>query len=364
MLSQKRTLALLTALIVIVVGVVGVYVFSQSEDDDSPAWEEAVATLRVTEGRATINGDTDPQAIAAGERRPVRAGDRITVADDGEAVLTFFTGAETVLAPGTELEVRVFRQAGESVQIELDLLAGQAFNRVEQALDADSRFEMDTPVANIAIRGTDYVVFVRPAALTQVATMVGEVEVTAGGRTETVLCGYGVWIDEDGTLSERLIWGQADMQANAPVDELPPVVVMFHKQDNDQTFRYRMGDAMPVPLGTYDVTVHTPGPAVVRGVEFPEDTALEQLQAIPVELGAVVLDTVDATGQPIDEPLTVTLTQDDLTGSTTAESGTPILAGPGTWQISAAPQSQPDDVQTAEVTVAPGQQVSVELVWN
>ncbi|NDJ77477.1 MAG: FecR domain-containing protein, partial [Chloroflexi bacterium] len=226
-------------------------------------------------------------------------------------------------------------------------LAGQTINNVEETLDADSRFETETPNAVIAVRGTAWVVFARNEDLTQVATTEGEVEVRVGDDIQTVAAGYGLPIKTDEALGDVKVWGLPDAEVNVPEGvAVPPLRVTFTNRDSGQVFFYRIGDEMPVVLGTYDVRFNAPGPVQVPDVVFPADTAHGQIQPIEVDMGAVVLEVLDADGQPFTDQVVVTLTQGELSNTTVVTSGETLLAGPGDWQVTYAPEAQPDQAQT------------------
>jgi hypothetical protein len=122
-------------------------------------------------------------------------------------------------------------------------------------------------------------------------------------------------------------------------------------------FYYRADDLMTVPLGTYDVLLGTPGQYLVSGITFPEDTPQGEIRDIPIALGAIALSVIDNAGNPVPDAgnLLVKLHQGDLSGEITVAPDTPFLAGPGTWQLEVAPESQPEQTQTVEITVGEGQ---------
>ena len=331
-------------------------------DADSPDWQPGVATLVVDRGSVTYGADAQP--LSAGERAEVREGDRVEVSDDGEATLTFYDGAETRLAPGTTVEVTAFQQAGESAQVELRVVFGQALSSVSRVLDADSRHDITSGSATISVRGTEYLVAARENDLVQVTTMDGEVEVVRGDQTAIVLCGYGVWMDEESGMSDLLVWGMASTPVEAPVEEVD-LPVRLTNANTGQVFYYRTSDHMlNVPLGTYEMLVESPGPYRVTDIEFPEDTTPEDLKEIPVELAAVTFYLVDVTGEPVVGDMVVRLTQGDLEGVTQTTAGETLLVGPGDWGIDVWQASNPDQVQTFEATVEAGQSAALDIPIN
>jgi hypothetical protein len=367
MIQQLRNRKRKTAWSLIALALVAVLALAacggDDDDDGGLEWEASVATLSVDLGSAELTSGDDTRSVAAAETVEVKAGDTISVAANGQATVTFYDGAQARLAPDTVLEVRRLQAAGESHQVEMAVLVGQAFNTVSHALDADSTHEITTANATISVRGTEYVVVVRDNDLTQVTTMDGSVDVTAGESTQTVLCGYGVWLDPAGAMSELLVWGQAELSITTPLGEAVDFPVMFTKIENGQDFYYRSGDRINVPLGTYELVVHAPGPLRMTGIWFPEDTQPEEVQSIAIPLSAITLNVLDPAGEPLtgDRALRVTLRQGELQNTIVTVPGDPIVVGPGPWVIEAAWDDAPDQTQTVEVTVEPGKQVSASL---
>lgn len=352
----------LVGVVVVVIAVVAVALVVFGGDDEAE-WKASVATLRMTAGTATLTTGNATQTVIAGEAGEVRAGTAIALSDDGEGTLFFFTGTQTDLSPGSELTVDAFELAGDSSRIQLNVLAGQVFSSVEKALDADSRHDVVTPGATISIRGTQYVVYVREdrANLTQVVTVDGEVTASALEQSTLIPCGYGLKIVPGEALGEIRPWAFGDVRLTVQEDDPPldGVVVTFVNADG-LPFRYRTGDAMPLPIGAFTYALDIPGP-VVGALEVPGDIGPEQLVEVPIQLGELKLDVVDEAGEVVAQSLTVRFQQGDIDNQTASASGVPMLAGPGTWQVSAASPDQPDRVFTVEVTIEAGQQ-AVEQV--
>jgi hypothetical protein len=326
--------------------------------------QESVATLLIIEGGATVtpqDGD-EGQAYERDEVALVHIGDQITISEDGEGLLTFFEGIETRLEAGTVIAVEAFTAEDGAAEVSLSLTLGQAMSSVEAVMDAESRFEVNTPAATISVRGTQFIVFVRPNQLTQVATLVGTVAVSAQDQTVDVPCGYGVKIvpgEAPGTVN---VWGQAKVNISAPVRDLDDLPVTLVNTDNDQVFHYRASDQITVVSGPYEMTVHSPAPYYLPDITFPVMTELEPSQEFDVQLAALILNLEDEPGSPItDENLIVRFTQDDLAGETTVLPGEPIPVAPGVWNVSVALESDPEQVQAFEITVEADDLLTMDL---
>ncbi|HVO68711.1 MAG TPA: FecR family protein, partial [Aggregatilineaceae bacterium] len=157
------------------------------------AQESAVATLAVTLGSATLTPvEGELQELQTEDVAVVQVGDQIAVSEDGEALLTFFEGVESRIAPASTVKVDRFETSDSGSQIGLSLVLGQTLNNVEGLADSSSSFEINTPAASITVRGTRFAVFARASELTQVATLDGTVQVAAQGRSTDLPYGLGV----------------------------------------------------------------------------------------------------------------------------------------------------------------------------
>jgi hypothetical protein len=322
------------------------------------ARQDTVATLVANAGSATVTPPGgDPQTYTGDDVALVNQGDEVAISDDGEGLLTFFEGTETRLVAGTVITVDKLSAENNAQRVSLSVSAGQAMNSVGKMLDADSRFEVDTPAAVITVRGTNFIVFVRPNDLTQVATLEGLVDVSAQNQTVQLPPGFGVKVAPGEAPSTVNVWGQARVTISAPegvtAENLP---VTFVNTANSQVYRYRSEDLMTVLAGPYEMTVDTPAPYRQTGIEFPTLTTPGAPQQFDVALGALVLNTDSDTGD-----LIVHFAQGDLSGQTTVAPGDPILAAPGQWSVVVALASDPTQVQNLEVYVTAGKTLTLNL---
>jgi hypothetical protein len=323
------------------------------------ARQDAVATLVVNVGSATVTPPYgDPQEYASGDAALVNQGDQIAISDDGEGLLAFFEGTETRLVAGTVITVDELSAEENTQKVSLTVSAGQAMNTVATMIDADSHFEIDTPAATITVRGTNFIVFVRPNDLTQIATLEGLVDVSAQEQTVQLPPGFGVKVapgEAPGTVN---VWGQARVSISAPegvtAENLP---VTFVNTANDQVYRYRSEDLMTVLAGPYEITVDVPAPYQQTDIEFPTMAEPGEPQQFDVALGALVLNTDADSGN-----LRVQFMKGALSGAPVIVTpGDPILAAPGTWSVVVALASNPDMVQNLTVPVTAGETLTLNL---
>jgi hypothetical protein len=356
---RLKRLSLIGLVVAVGLAAGGVEQPARAADPLPAAQGTEVATLTITLGSATVTPvEGEPQELKTDDAAVVQIGDQIAVSDDGEALLTFFEGVETRIAAASTVKVDQFETSDSGSQIGLSLVLGQTVNSVQGLADSSSRFEINTPAATISVRGTQFVVFARENDLTQVATLEGTVQVAAQGQSTDLPYGYGVKLTSGEAPGPAVVWGLAKLQITAPEGVSvgrPPVT--WTNTDNQQAFYYRADDLMAVPLGTYDLLLGIPGPVRVTGLAFPENTPEEEIRQVPVALGAIALSVIDSAGTPIPNAgnLLVKLHQGDLSGEVTVAPDVPFLAGPGIWQLDVAPESNPEQTQTVDVTVSEGQ---------
>ena len=128
----------------------------------------------LTEHRSGANGTW----AATEGQSTVGIGDGIRTDAVGRATLVFFTGDVTQLAPNTELTVEHLG-SGAGEQVSIDIVGGEIRNVVQRVMDSGDRFEVTTPAADAAVRGTIFTVRVDKATgETTISVEDGEVTVT------------------------------------------------------------------------------------------------------------------------------------------------------------------------------------------
>jgi hypothetical protein len=352
-----KRLGLIAALVALILA----GVIPAAAQDQAP-----VASLLITLGTATLTPvGGEAQDLVLDDETVVAVGDQIAVSEDGEAILTFFEGAESVLGPGTTVEVTQFETTDAETPIGLTVVAGQTINSVEKIADAQSRFQVATPTATISVRGTQFGVYVRGDQLTQVVTLEGLVAAEAQGQTAEIPVGFGVKIEAGQAPGKVNPWGFGTLAISAPAGDVADVPVLLVNQDNGQEYYYRASDLLAVALGSYDVIVQTPGPFQTE-VTLADDTLPAKPQAIPAELSTLTLTVVDDTGAVVPEAgnLILTLQQGDLLGTATVAPGDPVVVGPGLWTIGAALDTHPDRAQQIEVLIGPGETLDFTLTQS
>jgi len=139
------------------------------------------ATVTNVFGEIAVQRAGGSEWTAAIEDMTLKAGDSIISGDSSSATLNYFDGSKTLIFPKTALRISEMsgNPDGSGKMIRSNQWMGQTLNRVERLLDVESRYEIETPNAVTAVRGTQYWVIVNEDGTTQVDVLEGIVDVTA-----------------------------------------------------------------------------------------------------------------------------------------------------------------------------------------
>ena len=148
---------------------------------------QRVAQAGDVKGRVEVQRGGTGQFAALAPTGIVAVGDVVRTGNDGSAEFTWADKTRWRLAPNTRLTIaRASANSAKKSEISLFKLdAGKVFVRVVKSLTPDSKFEVETPTAVAAVRGTVFSVEVK-AGQTCVETFAGHVKVSSQGREAMV----------------------------------------------------------------------------------------------------------------------------------------------------------------------------------
>ncbi|MBN1138188.1 MAG: FecR domain-containing protein, partial [Anaerolineae bacterium] len=111
----------------------------------------------------------------------IQAGDSVRTGPHSAAQLTFSDGSMTSLDAEAEIAVARLdpRQDSDVNTVVLQQRLGRTYNRIRPSPDLAYHFEIETPTAVTAVRGTEFVVDVEFSGATHVVVIEGVVDVTA-----------------------------------------------------------------------------------------------------------------------------------------------------------------------------------------
>jgi hypothetical protein len=247
------------------------------------AVQEVGATLTVPEGRAFVQGAGNGDWVEVADSFVVQREDRIRVADESQAVLTFVDGTSTELRSLTELKVTE-SQLGEGgpAVIRLDLQLGEVWNRIA-GLPAGSLHEITTNAMRAACRDGEYGIAVDEAGTTWLSGHEGQIDVSAAG--EVVQLGPGDTLEvEPGSPPAPYV-----AQAGVPTESDIPACDTLGGVDLPTFLN------APVPTSTPSPTrpaTHTPTPtrtstptATATRVSCVAPTLLDPYEGSAIRLG-------------------------------------------------------------------------------
>ncbi len=164
--------------------------------------EKAQATLAVSEGQVTLVqtrnilfalSTEQGVTVAQGEAIDVREGDRISVGQNAAAQLVLLDGSTIDLEAGSEVAVAELDLSDDRYRVDLNVLAGRTYQRVQHVLGIDDTFTISTPSSAASVRGTEFAVEVLGPDSSYFACDDGQVAVSLGSSTALLNPGEEVY---------------------------------------------------------------------------------------------------------------------------------------------------------------------------
>lgn len=153
--------------------------------------ESTQVTVLAVAGNTTLRHGRSPErAAVAGER--LQAPSNIRTGPDGSATLQFADGSRVMVRRDSELQLKASEKSllGKANVVVLSLLRGSVENQVTPRGESGGRFEIHTPAAIAAVRGTQYRVSMDGQTMrTEVVT--GSVHVANPGGQVTAQAAQG-----------------------------------------------------------------------------------------------------------------------------------------------------------------------------
>jgi hypothetical protein len=178
-----RRRLLIAAVIAALVVVPAVLVLSQQRAAG------AATILSILDGSASVARGTSAFASAS-DGDLVNTGDRVQTAAASHAMVTFFDGSTLEIEPATTVQIEEASSAASgAIGIRISQTLGRTWASVQKLTRADSKFEIRTPTAVAAVRGTGFITEVLADGTTTVQTTDGNVQVTGQGQSVTVGAG-------------------------------------------------------------------------------------------------------------------------------------------------------------------------------
>ena len=243
-----------------------------------PATAKVVAVL----GPATVLQARGGQPVDVNKGMELRIGDRLLTGPDASATVEFGDGSRMLIEPESEVYFDLLRAYGASgfVDTRVRLRNGRTEHKVTPRSGPDSpRYEIFTPAATTAVRGTNYRIGTFEAG-ESVATEVldGRVGVTAAEKRQLVKEGFGV-VTQKGlppAKPARLL-GAPNLQDLQIEFERLPLRMELPEIKDASVYRVQIADTERFDALRYDALVDNP---YVRGVDLPDGTYVLRMRGV------------------------------------------------------------------------------------
>jgi len=166
--------------------------------------------------------------LVLGVKIPERSAVRTKEASSLE--ITFENGDSCFLRPQTTLGLSSLQKRGGSFFHQLFLEMGKVVTRVRKATGAESRFEIRTPSAQCAARGTEFRTSVGADGMSRLEILEGAVAVEAAAKRVDVPAGYGTAVKPgEAPLPPRPLLGPPSPSFLEPIYKSFPTVISFER---------------------------------------------------------------------------------------------------------------------------------------
>jgi FecR protein len=156
---------------------------------------------RTAPGAILYGGGLTPSALRQGAT--LQPSDVIDTRGSGRVVIALSDGSQVVIFPGSRVELKNF-QAGGSWRDLLKITVGRVRATINHQGKRPNPYRVYSPIASIAVRGTDFLVIVEPSGETRVLVYEGLVEVGSlvnPQKTVLVRPGRNIIVRTDGDIS-------------------------------------------------------------------------------------------------------------------------------------------------------------------
>lgn len=156
---------------------------------------------RAAPGAVLYGGGVSPSALRQGDT--LQPGDVIDTRGSGRVVIALSDGSQVVIFPGSRVELKNF-QAGASWRDLLRVTIGRVRATINHHGKRPNPYRVYSPIASIAVRGTDFLVIVEPSGETRVLVYEGLVEVGSlvnPQKTVLVRTGRSIVVRPSGDIS-------------------------------------------------------------------------------------------------------------------------------------------------------------------
>lgn len=224
-------------------------------------------------------GTSQPHPLNLGDTVP--SGAQIMTGADSNATLVFRDGSRLVVQSESLLRLEKLRAYANTdmVVTRTHLRQGRSEARVQAARGSGSRFEIRTPAAVTAVRGTDYRVSADDAGrISRTEVLAGKVGVTGTHRTRLISAGFGtVAATGKAPLPAIQLLAAPDVTGLPPLVERVPVGFALAPLDGAEGYRVQVAANEDFTPLLFDRTFPS---HLVRGIELPDGDYLLRIRGV------------------------------------------------------------------------------------
>jgi hypothetical protein len=198
------------------------------------------AVVVAVKGPATIVR-ADGERIEARVGTKLYSGDQVVTAEMQSVRIRFADQSELQMLPSSNviLDKLSHHKHTGMVDTRIRLNKGRVNTWVEK-LKSDSHYEIRTPAATTAVRGTAYRLSAEDAQISRAEVTTGTVQVAAGGTEKNVNEGYGIVAEKDKPLPEPVKLLAAPEISDNLSDDKSILQVNWKPLDGASVYRYQL----------------------------------------------------------------------------------------------------------------------------
>lgn len=224
---------------------------------------------------------TTNQTVALKTGQLLESGDTVLTGEDGNATLEFGDGSRLLVQANSQLNLKSLNAYGRTNVRDtlLQLLRGRVENQVVPRSGAGARYEISTPVATSAVRGTRYRLGMETSTDTaRTEVLEGNVSFRGGGKTQTVAKGLGSLAKSDKPLLPPVpLLAPPNAAALPPVVTRVPIQLAVPALKGAVAYRAQIAPDDRFESLLFDGV--SPSPAV-RGPDLPDGDYLLRVRGI------------------------------------------------------------------------------------
>ena len=198
------------------------------------------AVVIAVKGPATIVR-ADGERIEAAVGTKLYSGDQVDTAQEQSVRMQFADQSELQVLPNSIVVLDKLSQHKHTgmVDTRIRLNNGRVNTWVEK-LKPDSHYEIKTPAATTAVRGTSYRLSAEGGQISRAEVTTGVIEVAAGGTAKNVEEGYGIVAEKDKPLPEPVKLLAAPEISDNLSDDKSVLKVSWKALDGAIVYRYQL----------------------------------------------------------------------------------------------------------------------------